>query len=107
VAEDHEAAQQREAACARHQQGVQRGGSRPRFGVPVADEEERRDGRELPAHIEEQHVVGLHEADHRTGEQHEQPREAAEVACVGRKVMRRVQEDRDTDHGHDQRHRRS
>ena len=87
------------------EQRVQRGGARPGLGVPVADEQERRDRRQLPARVEHDDVVGLDEAEHRAAEQDQQAGQPAEVACVGSEVPGGVDEDRDADRRDDQRHR--
>ena len=50
-------------------------------------------------------MVGLDEAEHRAGEQHQQPGEPAEVGRVGREVASRVDQDRHADRADDERHR--
>ena len=75
-------------------------------GVLVADEQERRDRRQLPEPVEHEQVVGEDEADHRPGEQHEQP----EQAHVGRRrvveVAPRVGDDEHADAGDEEQHQR-
>ena len=61
-------------------------GPGPGVGVVVADEEVRRDRRELPERVEEEEVVGHDQADHRAGEQREQPDQAPDVGAVAAEV---------------------
>ena len=72
--------------------------------VVVADQQERRDRRQLPEPVEDEHVVGEDEAGHRPGEEHEQ----AEQANVARRrvgeVARRVGDDEHADAGDQHQH---
>ena len=49
-------------------------------------------------------MVGLHETQHRTGEQHQQSGQAAQVRGVGLEVPGGVHADGHPDHAHDQGH---
>ena len=105
LGEDHHAGEQGEAAGAGHEQRVQRGGVGPWLGVPVANEQERRDRRQFPACVEEDDVIRLDQAEHRPGEQDQQPGQTAEIPGRWREVAGGVDEDGDADQGNDQRHR--
>ena len=104
--DEHEPAEHGQATGACDEQRMQRRGACPRVGVLDADEEERRDRRQLPEGIEDEEVVGLDEADHGAAEEHQHARQPSDVRRVGSEVARRVEEDEDADAADDQGHRR-
>ena len=69
----------------------------------VPDEQEGEDGRQLPAHVEHEDVVGPDEREHRAGEGGEHPGEPPEPARALREVARAVQEHEGPDAGDQQR----
>ncbi len=105
-ADQQEAAQHRQSADAGDEERLQRRGSR--FGTPVlvADEEERRDRRELPEPVQHEQVVGHDESDHRPAEQHEQSGEPADSLSSGGQVAGGVGEHEDADAGYENQHQR-
>ncbi len=106
MAEDDETAQERKSARTRHEQRVQCRRARPGLAMAVADQEKRRDRRELPAHVQDDDLVGLDQEQHRATEEHDQPGQTPQVAGVRREVAGGVQQDDDTDARDDQGHRR-
>ena len=82
LAEDDQTGEHRQRAGAGHEQRLEGGGAGLRLGVGVADEQERRDRRQLPEAVEDEHVVGEDEPGHRSGEEDQQA-EQADVAGDG------------------------
>ena len=70
--DQHEARQHRQTAGPRDQQRLQGGGPGLDRRVVVADEQERRDRRQLPEAEQHDQVVGQDQPEHRAGEQHQQ-----------------------------------
>jgi hypothetical protein len=70
--------------------------------VVVADEQERHERRQLPEPEQHDQVVGQDEAEHRPGEQHQQPDEAAEPVADRGEVAGGVGEDQHPDAGDEQ-----
>ena len=64
--------------------------------LPIADEEERRETRELPENGEEEEVVGEHHSEHRPHEEREARIELAR-RVGGTEVVARVQNHEQTD----------
>ena len=69
-----------------HEQRLQRGRPRARLRVTVADEQVRRDRRQLPEREQPDQVVGPHQAEHRPGEEREQTDEASDAVATRREV---------------------
>ena len=102
--EEHEADEHGQTTGAGDQQGLQGRGPGPGVGVVVADEEVRRDRRELPERVEEEEVVGDDQADHGAGEQRQQTDQAPHAGPLPGQVPGGVGEHEDADARHDEHH---
>ena len=90
VAEHDDATEQREAACAGHGQRHARASPRVHAVMPVADEQERNEARQLPEEDELDEVTGEDDAEHRAHEREEE-RVEARHRIFGRHVIARVE----------------
>ena len=103
-ADDDRAHEEHEAAERGHHERLDGGApAGPPLGV-VPDQEEGEDGRELPEHVEQQQVVGQHQAEHRGHEGDEHAGEARDARLVVVEVPRAVGQHERADAEHDQRH---
>jgi hypothetical protein len=102
--EEDEAGQHHEPAERRDEQCLLRRAATVLALVVEADEQVGGDAGELPEDVEQDQVVGEHQAEHRPGEGGEHPREAAEATAVGREVPGAVEEDQRPDSGHQRDH---
>jgi hypothetical protein len=101
--EQHEPGEHHQAAHPGHEQGVQRRPARPLVTIVEADQQVRRDRRELPAHVQQQQVVGEHQRRHRAGEQREEPG-GPTGSCVVVEVAQAVREHQRPDARHEHEH---
>ena len=84
-----ESGQHRQRSGAGDEQRLECCRTRSSVGVVVADQEERRDRRQLPEAVEHEQVVGQDQPEHRAGEQRQQRHQAAEPGAFGREVRQR------------------
>ncbi len=104
LADDDQPGEHRQSTCARDEDRLQGGGTRSRIGVVVADEEVRRDRRELPEDEQRDELIRQDDAEHRPGEQREHAGEAGESGLVVAEVAERVHADQQADAGHERHH---
>ena len=102
MAEDDDAAEEREPARAGHGQRHARAPLRVHAVMPVADEQERDEARQLPEDDELDEVAGEDDAEHRAHEREEE-RVEARHRIFGRHVVARVQTDERADDGDEHR----
>ncbi len=96
LADQHEAGQHGEASRPGHGQGHAR--ALPRVGavLPVADQEERGEARDLPEHGQQQQVVGEHDSEHGRREERE-PRVESSRWIARAQVVAGVEDDEEPD----------
>ena len=104
LAQQDEAQQHDEAAQHRHQERLHRGAAVLPRHAALPHQQERRDRRQLPEHVERQQVVGEDEAQHRPGEG-EQQRGVARALRILPEVADAVDEDQRADPGDEDDHR--
>ena len=105
VRDQHEATEHREAARAGGEQGLEGRGTGGGVGVVPADQEVGRDRREFPRDEQRGKVRCDHHADHRPGEDEQEPGEASERPI--RRVVEvapRVEQHERCDDGDDEHH---
>ena len=102
--EDDDTAEHRQAARRGDDDRLHGGASARLAVVIVADEQVGEDGRQLPEHEHEHHVVCCDETDHGAGEGHEHPAEPAEAGGGRREVRGAVDEDEGSDRPDEQEH---
>ncbi len=96
VTDQQNAGEQRQAATAGDRQRHARALARIRTMTPVADQQERRQARQLPEHQHQQEVFRKHHAQHGAHEEQEVPEEAAHRVFL-RQVIARIKDDQQPD----------